>query len=165
MNVLDGLANWLMTTRLSSFVNSSPWVWAACETVHFIGLTVLIGTAGLLDLRLLGFFRRLPVAPLRGLFPWMLGAFLLNVITGIMFFTGSPFQYIHNIAFGLKLVFVGIAGVNAFVFAVLASRDAALVGPGMDVSATAKVCGAVSLVSWFAVLYFGRMLPYLGQGY
>ena len=163
--MIDAFGTWLEATRLSTFVNSSPWIWAACETLHFIGLAVLIGTAGLLDLRLLGFFRRLPLAPLRALLPWMIGAFALNLCTGFMFLAGSPFQYIHNIAFGLKLLFIVVAGVNALVFTATASRAALEVGPGMQVSVVGRVCGAVSLISWFAVVYFGRMLPYMGQGY
>src|SRR5262249_34924825 len=110
LRVIDSLAVWLQQTRLSTFVLSSPWIWATLETLHFIGLAVLIGTAGLLDLRLMGFFRGLPVAPLRRLFPWMIGAFAVNVVTGVMFFTGSPLQYAHNLAFGLKLLFITVAG-------------------------------------------------------
>jgi hypothetical protein len=125
---------------------------------------VLIGTAGLLDLRLMGFLRGLPIAPLRRLFPWMIGAFTVNVITGVLFFTGSPFQYAHNIAFGLKLLFITVAGLNALLFTLTTAARTTAVGAGMDTPPMAKVCGAISLFSWFAVLYFGRMLPYIGKG-
>jgi len=159
----DRLGAWLTATALSTFVNSSPWIWATLETLHFMGLAVLIGTAGLLDLRLMGFFRGLPVRPLRALLPWMIGAFLLNLTTGTLFFIGSPFQYIHNAAFGLKLACIAVAGVNALAFTALLSDDAARVGAGMDTSPKAKLCGAVSLTAWLLVLYFGRMIPYLGN--
>jgi len=36
--------------------------------------------------------------------------------------------------------------------------------PDADTPAAMKVVGALSLLSWFAVLYCGRMLPYLGTG-
>ena len=161
--MIDTFGVWLAHTQLSVFVNSSPWIWAALETLHFIGLTVLIGTVGLLDLRLLGLFRGLPIAPLRALLPWTIGAFLLNLTTGVMFLAGSPFQYIHNIGFGLKLLCVGIAGLNAIVFTATLSGTAAAVGAGMDTPRMAKVCAGISLASWFAVLCFGRLIPYLGE--
>lgn len=163
--MIDAVATWVSQTRLSAFVLSSPWIWATLETLHFIGLAVLIGTVGLLDLRLLGFFRGLPVAPLRALFRWMIGAFAINLVTGLLFVSGSPFQYIHNIAFGMKLSFLAVAGLNALVFTLVASTPVAQLGAGMDTPPLAKVCGAVSLFSWFAVVYFGRMLPYIGQSY
>jgi hypothetical protein len=160
--MIDALGFWLAETRLSFFVNSSPAIWAGLETLHFFGLAVLIGAVGFLDLRLLGFFRGVPVAPLRSLFPWMVGAFLLNLTTGVMFLAASPFQYIHNSAFGLKLLFIAIAGANAGVYGMTLSRGAALIGPGMDTPPALKVCGAVSLFAWLAVIYFGRMIPYFG---
>jgi hypothetical protein len=42
---------------------TQPWLWAICETLHFIGLALLIGTAGVFDLRLLGLIRRSRSAP------------------------------------------------------------------------------------------------------
>lgn len=162
--MIDELAAWLAGTRLSLLVNSSPWIWAGLETLHFIGLAVLIGAAGLLDLRLLGFFRRLSIGPLRALLPWMIGAFLLNLATGVLFLVGSPFQYVHSLAFGLKLCAVAIAGLNALIFAAALSREASVIAAGVDTPLAVKACGAVSLASWFAVLYFGRMIPYLDAG-
>ena len=38
-------------------------------------------------------------------------------------------------------------------------------GPGQDTPLTLKLAGGVSLGSWFAVLYFGRMLPFLGDAF
>ena len=114
--MLDVLAKWLVTTRLSAFVTGRPWVWPASETLHFIGLCLLVGAVGLMDLRMLGVARRIPFAPLFRLVPWGVLGFLINLVTGITFFVGNPFQYIHNIAFGYKLVFMALAGVNVLVF-------------------------------------------------
>ena len=61
---MQTFAVWLASTRLSGFVNGHSWVWPACETLHFMGLTLLIGNVGLMDLRLLGVEKRLPLAPL-----------------------------------------------------------------------------------------------------
>ena len=67
---MQAFAVWLAATRYSAFVNGHQWVWPACETLHFIGLALLIGNVGLLDLRLLGFEKGLPfivAEPLRPL--------------------------------------------------------------------------------------------------
>jgi hypothetical protein len=47
---------------------------------------------------------------------------------------------------------------------VYSSRTLGL-GAGQDTPSGAKVIAVTSLVSWFAVMYFGRMLPYLGDAF
>ena len=60
---------------MSAFVNDHSWVWPACETLHFVGLALVIGNVGLLDLRLLGVEKRLPVAPLSRFVRWAILGF------------------------------------------------------------------------------------------
>jgi hypothetical protein len=60
--------------------------------------------------------------------------------------------------------FIGIAGANAMFFETRLAVPALAMDPDADTSTTMKVIGAVSLFSWFAVMYCGRMLPYLGTG-
>ena len=82
------------------------------------------------------------------------------------FFVGNPFQYINNIAFGYKLLFMALAGVNVFVFyATGLFRTLVSLGPGDDAPVLAKVIAAMSLFLWIAVMYMGRMLPYIGNSF
>lgn len=159
---LDALGNWMVTTRLSLFVHQHQWVWATCEILHFIGLALIVGVAGAFDLRLLGFARRIPVAALYSLMPWAIVGFGLNAITGVLFVFGIPSRYLANPAFWWKLFFLAVAGANVLLFHAVEVRRALALGPGEDASALAKTIAAVSLLSWFGVMYFGRMLPYLG---
>ena len=69
------------------------------ESLHFIGMSVLIGTIGLFDLRLLGFARGVPYAALHRLIPVGIAAYTLNLLTGICFLSGTPDQYLFNPAF------------------------------------------------------------------
>jgi len=63
MSAILEFSKWLKTTSLSEFVIHSSWVWPAAETLHFIGLAMLIGVIALMDLRMLGMAKRLPFAP------------------------------------------------------------------------------------------------------
>jgi hypothetical protein len=163
---MDALVAWIESTSLSVFVNSYSWIWPAAETLHFLGLAILIGTVGVLDLRLLGFMKRLPVLPLNRLVDWGIAGFVVNLITGVVFLFGSPGQYANNIAFYYKLAFIVLAGINVLAFSFSGvERTVALLGPGDDAPRTAKVVAAVSLLLWFGVMYFGRMLPYIGNAF
>jgi hypothetical protein len=163
---MQHLSEWLVNTRLSGFVTGHAWVWPACETLHFVGLALLVGNVGILDLRLLGIEKRLPVAPLGRFVRWAVLGFAINLGTGILFFVGNPFQYVHNIAFGFKLVFILLAGVNVAVFyATGLNRQIEALGPGDDAPAAVKLVAGVSLALWIGVMYMGRMLPYIGNSF
>ena len=59
-----------------------PWLWPLCETLHFIGLALLMAVVGLLDLRMLGFAKDIPLGPLQRLTPWGILGFAINLVTG-----------------------------------------------------------------------------------
>jgi hypothetical protein len=159
---LNAVGQWMVSTRLAAFVHQHQWVWATCEIVHFIGLALLVGVAGAFDLRLLGFARQIPVAALHRLMPWAVAGFALNAVTGVLFVFGIPSRYLANPAFWLKLLCLAIAGANVVLFEVAEAPRALSVGSGEQTTPLAKLIAAVSLLSWFGVMYFGRMLPYMG---
>jgi hypothetical protein len=167
MGLVESFSTWLKGTSLSwAAAGGYPWLWPASETLHFIGMTLLIGIVGLLDLRVLGFVKGLPIAPLNRLLPWGILGFFINLITGVIFFAGDPFQYIHNNVFWAKMAFIAIAGVNVGIFYLTdISRQVDEVGPGEDAPRSAKIIAAASLFLWFGVMYFGRMLPFLGGAF
>src|SRR3989442_5812342 len=123
---------WLHSTKLSwAVAGGLPWLWPLCEALPFIGLALLVGIVGVLDLRMLGMEKGLPIGPLQRLMPWAILGFVINLITGVLFFAGDPFQYIHNVAFGFKLLFIGLAGVNVILFYVTGLyRRVGSLGPG-----------------------------------
>ena len=158
---LQAFGAWLSGTWLNHVAIDYRWTWAAMETIHFIALGVMVGTIGVLDLRLLGLAKRLPIAPLQKLVPWGVGAFVANLLTGIVFIAGTPYQYFYNFAFQMKVVFILVAGLNILLFyGGGVARRTFVVGPGEDVPAAARIAGLVSLVMWVGVMYWGRMLTF-----
>ena len=79
------------------------WGWPACETIHFVGLSLLFGVVLLVDLRMLGFMKGIPFSTLHRLLPWGVLGFGVNVVTGILFFIGAPPDfYVTNATFYLE---------------------------------------------------------------
>jgi hypothetical protein len=160
--MLETLGIWLKTTPLSQFVVSYPWVWPACETLHFIGLAMLIGAVCVLDLRILGMAKAMPLRPLHSMMRWGVAGFIINMTTGFLFFAGTPYQYIGNTGFYFKMLFILLAGINVLVFYLSVYSEVADLGPGEDAPRKAKIVAVVSLACWFGVICFGRLLPYFG---
>ena len=130
-----------------------------------MGLSLLVGITGFFDLRLMGFFRRVSVSAARDLIPFALIGFAINVVTGLVFLTGLPEQYARNPVWWYKVGFLMLAGLNALFYETRLSAKVLALGPGSDTPTAVKLIGLVSLVSWFAVLYCGRMLAFIGDAF
>jgi hypothetical protein len=144
-------------------IDYSRWVWPVLETLHFLGLILLVGTIGLLSLRILGFLKQVPVAPLHRFIPLGIAGFIINIITGFMFFVGMPFFYVFNWFFQVKILTILIAGTTLVVFYCTGSfRKWGSVGAGEDAPALAKLVAVSSIVLWIAIVVIGRYIP-LGE--
>jgi len=148
---------------VGSFVTDTPWMWPTCETMHFIGLSLLCGVVFVVDLRILGVMKGVSFASLHRLLPWAALGFGVNVVTGMLFFVGIPGQYIHNAAFYWKIGLVMLAGANALYFTLF--DEPWSLGPGEDAPLTAKIAASSAMVLWIAVMYCGSMLPFLGNSF
>ncbi len=151
---------WLQHTSLSSAVTGNAWIWPVLETLHFLGLSLLIGTIGLFDLRLLGMGKGLPPGLLSRLIPWGMAGFAINVITGTLFFVGEPANYVNNIAFYFKMTFVALAGINVLAFYLTMAKKVEALGPDEDAPLGAKVVAVASLALWIGVMAAGRLLTF-----
>lgn len=151
-------------TALNQWILGSAWAWPIMEILHFIGLSLLLGSLLVIDLRLAGFFRKIDITATHKLLPLTFLGFAINLTTGIMFVIGDPYRYTANIGFWWKMSLLLIAGLNALWFwwkinPVMPSWDA-----HADTPALAKMIAWISLTSWFGVLLFGRLIPYIGTG-
>jgi hypothetical protein len=151
---------WLQGTSLSMFMNHSPIGWPISACLHFIGLSLLLGTVGLFDLRLLGVAPGLSPSAMHKLIPWGVLGFAINVITGTMFFVGKPDRYVNNAAFAFKLAFLVMLGINVLIFYAISYRKVATLGPGDSAPLGAKIAAATSLVLWIGVICAGRMVAF-----
>jgi hypothetical protein len=156
---------WLKATWISEVMRTSQFIWPVCETLHFIGLALLVGGAGLIDLRLMGFLKSVAVSAVMQVRKWAALGIAINVVTGVLFFVGAPDQYIGNPAWYGKLLFLFVAILNVAIFETTQGERMLRLSAGEKTPASFKVAGAVSMGSWFLVLYFGRMLPFLGNAF
>lgn len=140
---------------------ANKWWWASMMVMHFVGLSLVIGVVGAIDLRIMGFGRDLPFAPLHRLLPLAMAGFGINVVTGMLAFIGMPAYYAADIAFWFKLGALMLLGLNAAVFYLTGIFDRVeRLGPGEDAALSAKIVAASSLVLWFTVIISGRYIQH-----
>jgi hypothetical protein len=149
--------------KVGFFVTDTPWMWPTCETLHFVGLSLLLGVVLLVDLRVLGVVRGVSFQSLHRLLIWAALGFGVNIGTGMLFFVGIPGQYTKNPAFYWKIGLVMLAGLNAVYFTIL--DEPWSLGPKEDAPLTAKIAAGSAMLLWLGVLYFGSMLPFMGNSF
>jgi hypothetical protein len=158
MSALD----WIERTPLAVAMRQELWLYPCVEIFHIFGIVTLVGSIAMLDLRLLGLSRSLPVRQLaRHLLPWSWGALLVIVPTGSLMFMAHATEFIDNSAFVLKLTLIFAAALNAAAFHLGPFRSVAQWDSGMATPAAARIHAALSLVIWMGVITCGRLLAYL----
>jgi len=153
--------HWVQGTEIAYLATKTKWVFATAQSVHFMGLSILLGSITLLDLRILGFLRRIPIARLYGLIPLAITGFLIQLLTGIVMFSAEPLGYWTNAAFRLKLALIGVSGLNALWFWAFEHRRLANLPAEMPAGASAKIVATASIAIWALVITLGRFIPYL----
>jgi hypothetical protein len=152
---------WLEGTGIANAIRTSRWMYPAFETAHYIGLSLLVGGIMLIDLRVLGFARKLPLRSMIGLLPFVWAGFIINVVTGSLLFIYGATNFGTNPAFWLKMSFMLVAGLNALAFDLSVKRyryDWVTVDRP---PALVKTFATLSFALWLCVVTTGRWMAYL----
>ena len=160
----ESIVSWIEGGAVNTWVLGSAWIWPTMETLHFVGLSLMLGALLIIDLRLAGYFRKIDIAATHRLLPWVFVGFGINLVTGVLFFFGDPGRYAINIGFQLKMILVLLAGLNALWFYWKINPVIGKWEADCDTPALAKTIAWISLGGWFGVLLLGRLIPYVGTG-
>jgi hypothetical protein len=153
---------WLEQTAIATWVRegTSLWSYPTVLTLHTTGLAVLVGLSAAIDLRVLGFVRRIPLAPMEKFYPLMWVAFWVNALTGVLLFMADATAKLNNTVFYVKLVFIACAVATMYLIRSQVFRDPAL--EKRPLTANAKILCGASLFFWLAAITAGRLMAYIG---
>ena len=155
-------ASALQSTALATALRQSFWVYPIVNAGHIVGLALLFGAIVPLDLRLLGFWPRVPLAAMsRILLPVALAGLALAVPTGVLLFSVRATEYAATPLLWLKFSLIACAIANALLlrlslpWAVFEHSDLAGTTPRL------QLAGALSIGLWLGAIVAGRMIGYL----
>jgi hypothetical protein len=159
------IGEWLVAleaTAVAGALRGSVWVYPLVNAVHILGVALLVGAMLPLDLRLLGAWRSVPLAPLWRVLTRTAGAGLgLAMICGTLLFITRATEYAASSLFISKMVVVGVGTANAVALRTLgpeaiAPMRSALEKPPVQV----QLAGGISLAAWLTALMLGRLVGY-----
>ena len=154
---------WISAMYLQSLVTDHTWLWPSFEALHFIGLWLLFGIVLLVNLRMLGMMKAASFSSLHRMLPWAVLGLGINVVTGMMWVIATPEQYSSNVSFFWKIGFLILAAMNLLYLTTF--DEPWEVGAGEDASWGNKAIAFSAIACWVCVMYFGRMLPFLGNAF
>ena len=155
------ILEWLQSTWVGVLVAESLWGYPLLETIHTIGMAMLMGSLGLINLRVLGYKPELPFVGTRQLLPLAWLGFTFNAISGSLLFTSDAVYFFNSYTFRIKMVLIILGGLNAALLGRRIFREAAAGSPPVLVAAGTKWIAATSLVFWVGALCAGRLVAYL----
>ena len=148
------------STSLALWLRESTSIWAlpTVLTLHTVGMAVLVGTSWVLDLRLLGIGRNVPLSAYRWTFPTLAVGLVVNLVTGVLLFIKNPTTWGTAVPFLVKMLLV-VASVATLVpvRSLILHGDAAQ----RDVSRNVRALAIASILAWTGAVTAGRLLAYL----
>jgi hypothetical protein len=147
---------WMEALWLGDAIRKSLWLFPVIEAVHLLGLCLLGGAVLVVDLRMLGVGLPQPIAEIaRDAKPWLIGAIIVMLATGIPLFLSEAIKCYYNTSFWVKITTLPFA----ITFA-LTVRDRIARKSGSNATALTKLVALVSMALWFTVAAAGRWIGF-----
>lgn len=159
MTAARSLLEWCSNTTTIVFIRDSSFGMPAVQSVHLLGLTVLLAAILVLNLRLAGVSMMdwsLPAVE-QQLRPWAWGATTLVLASGVVMFLGNPEKYLASAPFQVKMASLALAMLCQFGLFRRFFRSE----PGVRRRSINIVVAGLSLTLWFAVGWAGRAIAFV----
>jgi hypothetical protein len=149
---------WIDQTSLGEFIRGSSWLFAFIEVFHLLGITLLLGSVLLVNLRLLGFgANNETVANVADdARPWIVAGFSLAVASGLCLFVSEALKCYNNPPFFIKMGLLFLA----VLFTLTAHRRITRAAAATMSPAWRRTGACVSLLLWFGVGLAGRAIAF-----
>lgn len=151
----------LENISLAIAIRQSSWMYPWLEILHINGIVLLVGSAFLFDLRLLGFSKNIPVTALiYYLIYWSHKGLWIVIPTGLLLFICNAKTLGFDPVFWIKMLLIILAGLNAQRMHRYTLSTVSSWNEYVDTPISAKLSAIFSIIAWFAIIACGRLLAY-----
>jgi len=154
---------WMEASALGLFMRGSgPWTYAVVNLSHILGVATLFGSVLVLDLRLLGCWRRIPIATLASAtIPVATVGFGIAALTGTALLATKATDYLNNPFFDIKFPAIALGLINVLILNLLpAWRARGTRELSRAEQRQLAVMGGISMACWLTAVSAGRMIGY-----
>ena len=160
---MNQFALWLASTPPSVFIQEhNAWAIPAIQSVHIVGIALVMGSVLMIDLRILGlaWTDRTLQQTTRRFGPWLTGSLWLLLATGLLMVVGEPVRELVTFSFWLKMALVAIGAVVAVAFQRVLRRHEQQWEGTLVHSSSIKALAILTFLVWVGVIFLGRLIAY-----
>jgi len=141
----------------STILRDAPFVYAAINALHILGMGTLFGALVTMDLRILGIWKRVGWRDsLRVSRPIAAAGLGVAIMTGFLLFAVRPSHYLANPSFLAKLGIIAVALINVAVFHRGLRR---FTGPLPSLAL--RIGALLSMLLWILAIFAGRFIAFV----
>jgi putative copper export protein len=160
---LRQFAKWLSTTFLSVFIQKhNSWAIPAIQSIHIVGIGVVVGSVLMIDLRVLGWawMDQTLRQTTRRFGPWLTGALCVLLATGLLMVIGEPVRELVTFSFWLKMSLVVVGTLIAAVFQITLRKHEQQWEEKLVHRSSIKCLAVVTFLIWLCIIILGRLIAY-----
>jgi hypothetical protein len=153
--------DWIESTALSIWMIDSIWAYPIVLSTHAVGMSIVVGTIVIVDLRILGFASKIPLNSFGRLFIVSWIGVALNFLSGVALFTADPAQFLYHPVFWIKIGLIIVGAVLVYVMWREVKPDKEKPDENSEASARTRSIAKLSLLLWAGVIVAGRLIAYI----
>ncbi len=153
--------DWVENTALSIWMVDSIWAYPIVLSTHAVGMSIVVGTIVIVDLRILGFASKIPLSSFDRLFIVSWIGVALNFLSGVALFTVDPVQFLYHPVFWIKIGLIIVGAVLVYLLWREVKPDEEKPDENSEASARTKSIALISLILWACVIVAGRLIAYI----
>jgi putative copper export protein len=160
---LRHFAEWLSTTSPSVFIQDHySWVIPTIQSIHIVGIGVLLGSVLMVDLRILGWAGTDQTLrqTLSRFAPWVTGALCLQLATGMLMVIGEPVRELVTFSFWLKMLLVAVSTIIAVIFQIAVRHHEQQWQETLVNRRSIKWLAVLTFLIWVCIIILGRLIAY-----
>jgi hypothetical protein len=160
---MKAFADWLSATPPSVWIQRhEAWALPTIQSIHIVGIGVIIGSALMITLRVLGVagMDQTPLENQRRFGPWLLGALLVLIVTGVLMVVGEPERELLTFSFWTKMALVVVMAILATAFQLSVAGHDATWTERLFANKSFRLAALLTFVIWACIIFLGRFIAY-----
>jgi hypothetical protein len=160
---LHQFADWLSQTYLSVLIqNHNGWVIPTIQSIHIVGIGVVLASVFMVDLRILGWagMDQTLRQTTKRFGPWLTGALCVLLATGVLMVIGEPVRELITVSFWVKMFLVAVGTLVAAVFQIALRKHEEHWEENLVNRGSIKWLAILTFMIWVAIIILGRLIAY-----
>jgi uncharacterized membrane protein YgdD (TMEM256/DUF423 family) len=156
-------ATWLSTTAPSLFFQEHhAWAIPAVQSIHIVGIAMVMGSVLMIDLRILGWagMDQTLGQTTRRFGPWLTGSLWLLLGTGVLMVVAEPVRELVTLSFWLKMALVAVGAVVVTMFQRTLRRHGHQWEQTLVNRSSVKALAILTFLLWACIIVLGRLIAY-----